>query len=187
MKKNNNFGIKAKEKLKKSKKEDKRNHTQRSMVIINKDVMVGDQARESYAIARNQPRRSQMDRCIPLKLNDYEIFHDTTIIAKRNLVQFSFLVESKPVSFEQALQNPHWRLAMEEELESIKKIKLGISSFVSSNETNWCEIEEEVYISQPPSFEVIGQENKVYKLKKAMYCLKQALQAWKKRINSLLV
>ena len=32
-----------------------------------------------------------------------------------------------------------------------------------------------VFVSQPPSFEIAGKENKVYKLHKALYGLKQAL------------
>ena len=34
-------------------------------------------------------------------------------------------------------------------------------------------LEEEVYIRQPPGYEVDGQKDKVYRLKKALYGLKQ--------------
>ncbi|PNX94021.1 reverse transcriptase [Trifolium pratense] len=47
-------------------------------------------------------------------------------------------------------------------------------------------IDEEVYVAQPPGYEVKGQESKVYKLKKALYGLKQALRAWNKRIDKFL-
>lgn len=36
---------------------------------------------------------------------------------------------------------------------------------------------DEVYVEQPPSFETEGSHN-VYKLKKVLYGLKQALEAW---------
>ncbi|KAK2365584.1 putative mitochondrial protein [Trifolium repens] len=48
-------------------------------------------------------------------------------------------------------------------------------------------LDEEVYVKQPPGFEIKGQENKVFKLKKALYGLKQAPRAWNKRIESFLI
>ena len=48
-------------------------------------------------------------------------------------------------------------------------------------------LNEEVYVQQPPGFEVKGQENKVYKLKKALYGLKQAPRAWYSRIDRYLL
>ena len=47
-------------------------------------------------------------------------------------------------------------------------------------------LEEEVYVEQTQGFEVLGQENKVYRLKKALYGLKQAPRAWYSRIDSYL-
>ena len=47
-------------------------------------------------------------------------------------------------------------------------------------------LEEEVYIKQSPGYEILG-EHKVYKLKKALYDLKQAPRAWYKRIDSYFV
>ncbi|KZV57123.1 putative galacturonosyltransferase 3 [Dorcoceras hygrometricum] len=41
---------------------------------------------------------------------------------------------------------------------------------------------EEVYIEQPPGYMVKGHEDKVLKLKKALYVLKQAPRAWNSRI-----
>ena len=37
---------------------------------------------------------------------------------------------------------------------------------------------EEVYVEQPPGYVMKNQEDKVYKLKKTLYGLKQALRAW---------
>ncbi|GAB2279335.1 hypothetical protein Dimus_039345 [Dionaea muscipula] len=47
-------------------------------------------------------------------------------------------------------------------------------------------LEEEVYVEQPPGFEVKGQENKVYRLKKALYGLKQAPRAWYETLSQFL-
>ena len=44
-------------------------------------------------------------------------------------------------------------------------------------------LEEEVYVQQPPGYEINGHEHKVYRLKKALYGLKQALRAWYSRID----
>lgn len=46
------------------------------------------------------------------------------------------------------------------------------------------ELEEEVYIDQPPGYVKHGHENQVYKLKKALYGLKQAPRAWYSRIDA---
>eukprot|EP00253_Pinus_taeda_P007060 PITA_07060 len=48
-------------------------------------------------------------------------------------------------------------------------------------------LKEEVYVEQPPGYEVDGQEHKVCKLKKALYGLKQAPRAWYSRIDAYLI
>ncbi|KAM1492578.1 hypothetical protein ACFX13_025100 [Malus domestica] len=44
-------------------------------------------------------------------------------------------------------------------------------------------LEEEVYIQQPSDYEIKGHEDKVLKLKKALYGLKKAPRAWNSRID----
>jgi hypothetical protein len=46
------------------------------------------------------------------------------------------------------------------------------------------ELNEEVYVEQPPGYEKKGREQMVYKLKKALYGLKQAPRVWYSRIES---
>ncbi|GAA0160585.1 transmembrane signal receptor [Lithospermum erythrorhizon] len=46
------------------------------------------------------------------------------------------------------------------------------------------EIEEDVYVAQPPGFKVIGKEHYVYKLHKTFYGLKQAPRAWFSKIEA---
>ncbi|PNX76333.1 putative LRR receptor-like protein kinase [Trifolium pratense] len=48
-------------------------------------------------------------------------------------------------------------------------------------------LEEEVFVSQPPGFEIKWKENMVYKLYKTLYGLKQAPRAWNKRIDEFLI
>ena len=47
-------------------------------------------------------------------------------------------------------------------------------------------LEEEVYILQPPGFEIEKHEDKVYRLRKALYGLKQSPRAWNMRIDGVL-
>ena len=48
-------------------------------------------------------------------------------------------------------------------------------------------LKEEVYVEQPPSYEVVGEGKNVYNLKRAFYGLKQAPWAWYIRIDSYLI
>ena len=48
-------------------------------------------------------------------------------------------------------------------------------------------LEEEVYVDQPPGFEVQDHLAKVYRLKKALYGLKQAPRAWYSKIDTYLI
>jgi hypothetical protein len=49
------------------------------------------------------------------------------------------------------------------------------------------EINELVYIEQPPEFEDPRNLNHVYRLKKALYGLKQAPRAWYERLSGFLI
>jgi hypothetical protein len=48
------------------------------------------------------------------------------------------------------------------------------------------ELQEEVYVCQPPGFEAKGQEDKVLKLQKALYGLRQAPRAWNTKLHKTL-
>ena len=50
----------------------------------------------------------------------------------------------------------------------------------------YSDLDEEIYMQQPEGFIIKGQEHKVYKLKKAIYGLKQASYAWNKQIHKSL-
>ncbi|AAF32440.1 hypothetical protein; 74056-75837 [Arabidopsis thaliana] len=49
------------------------------------------------------------------------------------------------------------------------------------------ELKETVYVYQPEGFERKGSEDKVYKLNKALYGLRQAPRAWNNKLNHILV
>ncbi|GJW51357.1 retrovirus-related pol polyprotein from transposon TNT 1-94 [Tanacetum coccineum] len=46
------------------------------------------------------------------------------------------------------------------------------------------ELKEEIYVKQPKGFEVVGQEEKIYRLYKTLYGLKQAPRAWYVKIDA---
>eukprot|EP00253_Pinus_taeda_P034262 PITA_34262 len=48
-------------------------------------------------------------------------------------------------------------------------------------------LKEEVYVAQPPGYEVEGQEGKVYQLRKSLCGLKQAPSTWYSRIDAYLL
>ena len=47
-------------------------------------------------------------------------------------------------------------------------------------------LKEEVYVDQPKCFIIDGKEDKVYRLKKTLYGLKQVPRSWYSRINDYL-
>lgn len=49
------------------------------------------------------------------------------------------------------------------------------------------ELNEDVYVSQPSGYVVKGKENKVYKLQRALYGLKQVPRSWYSRIETYFV
>ena len=68
-----------------------------------------------------QLRRSQKGRQVPQTLREYELYLDTTITTKGDFMHFTLLIESEPMSHDEASQSSHWRATMEEELRSIEK------------------------------------------------------------------
>jgi len=49
-----------------------------------------------------------------------------------------------------------------------------------------CPLEEEVFVKQPPKFEIKKQEMKLYKLRKVSYGLKQEPRILNKKIDSFM-
>jgi hypothetical protein len=54
------------------------------------------------------------------------------------------------------------------------------SAFLNDN------LKEEVYVQQPPGCAVAGEEGKVYRLRKALYSLRQAPHAWNAELDATL-
>nr|GEX78430.1 hypothetical protein [Tanacetum cinerariifolium] len=96
--------------------------------------------------------------------------------------------KQKPKKISDALQDPSWVEAMQEELLQFKihKTFLVYASFMGFTVYQmdvmsaflYGTIDEEVYVMQPPRFQDPEYLTKVYKVEKAMYGLHQASRAW---------
>ncbi|GJV39386.1 putative ribonuclease H-like domain-containing protein [Tanacetum coccineum] len=88
-----------------------------------------------------------------------------------------FLSQKEPKKVIQALDDPSWIEAMQEELLQFKLQKCLL----------YGTIEEEVYVCQPPGFEDPQFPDKVYKVEKALYGLHQAPRAWYETLSTYLL
>nr|GEV29100.1 hypothetical protein [Tanacetum cinerariifolium] len=93
-----------------------------------------------------------------------------------------FLSQEEPKRVHQALKDPSWIKAMQEELLQFKMQKVWIFVNLPYGKRAICAflygtIKEEVYVCQPPGFEDPEYPDKVYKVVKALYGLHQAPRA----------
>ncbi|KAL9262048.1 Retrovirus-related Pol polyprotein from transposon RE2-like protein [Drosera capensis] len=88
---------------------------------------------------------------------------------------FILEIESKIIS--EALNDPNWVDAMQEELNEFKRNE---SAFLNGK------LQEEVYVEQPPGFDDSEYPRYVYRLDKALYGLKQAPRAWYETLSTFL-
>nr|GEX31144.1 hypothetical protein [Tanacetum cinerariifolium] len=91
----------------------------------------------------------------------------------------------KPKRVHQALKDPSWIKAMQEELLQFKMQK-GISNGCQSAFL-YGTIEEKVYVCQPSGYEDPDYPDKVYKVVKALYGLHQAPRAWYETLANYLL
>ncbi|GJT18853.1 copia protein [Tanacetum coccineum] len=112
----------------------------------------------------------------------------------------AFLTSLEPTNFKPAMTEPLWIDAMQEEIHEFKRLQVW--ELVLSNEANRNmkifqmdvktaflndELNEEVYVSQLEGFVDQEYPSYVYKLKKAIYGLKQASRAWYDMLSSFLI
>ncbi|GKE69772.1 putative ribonuclease H-like domain-containing protein [Tanacetum coccineum] len=115
-----------------------------------------------------------------------------------------FLSQEEPKKVIQALNDPSWIEAMQEQLLNKKdergivirnkaiRLFLAYASFKDFVECQmdvksaflYGKIEEEVYVCQPPGFEDPEFPDKVYKVEKALYGLHQASRAWYETLST---
>nr|GEV02295.1 hypothetical protein [Tanacetum cinerariifolium] len=99
-----------------------------------------------------------------------------------------FLSQEEPKRVHQALKDPSWIKAMQEELLQFKMQKEGIDyEEVFAPVARIEAIREEVYVCQPLGFEDPDYPDKVYKVVKALYGLHQAPRTWYKTLANYLL
>ncbi|GJY22418.1 putative ribonuclease H-like domain-containing protein [Tanacetum coccineum] len=106
----------------------------------------------------------------------------TKISTQQHCLFACFLSQEEPKKIAEALQDDSWVQTMQEELLQTKEIKGGV---VVRNKQA-CGPNEEVYVSQPPSFVDPDYPNMVYKVVKALYGLHQAPRAWYATLSTFL-
>nr|GEY31566.1 uncharacterized mitochondrial protein AtMg00810-like [Tanacetum cinerariifolium] len=93
-----------------------------------------------------------------------------------------FISQEEPKRVHQALKDPSWIEAMQEELLQFKMQKMDVrSDFLYET------IEKEVYVCQPPGFEDPDYPDKVYKVVKALYGLHQDPRVWYETLANYLL
>ncbi|GKB72320.1 putative ribonuclease H-like domain-containing protein, partial [Tanacetum coccineum] len=133
----------------------------------------------------------------------------------QNCLFTCFLSQKEPKKVFQALEDPSWIEAMQEELLQFKLQKVWTLVDLPNGErairTKWVfinrkdergivvknkarlsvflygTIENEVYVCQPPGFEDPQFPDKVYKVEKALYGLHQAPRAWYETLSTYLI
>ncbi|GJU88246.1 putative ribonuclease H-like domain-containing protein [Tanacetum coccineum] len=104
----------------------------------------------------------------------------------QNCLLACFLLQEEPKKVVQALKDPGWIEAMQEDLLQFKLQEVWTLMDVKSAFL-YGKIEEEVYVCQPLGFEEPYFPERVYKVRKAVYRLHQAPRAWYETLSTYLL
>jgi len=138
-------------------------------------------------------QKFEMEDDSPIKGNQllFDIYH-TCNVAICEPADHKERIDHKEV-----INDPKWKKAMEEEVYMIEKNKtrelVDIPRDRKVHQMNVKStflngfLEEEIFVEQPKGFIVKGKEDKVYKLSKAIYGLKEVPKTWYNRIDDYLI
>ncbi|GKE86512.1 putative ribonuclease H-like domain-containing protein, partial [Tanacetum coccineum] len=133
---------------------------------IIRDINLATQTRRMTKISEEHAMVSYINKLRRTNHKDYQ-----------NCLFACFLFQKEPKKVIQALDDPSWIKAMQDELLQFRLQKCLL----------YDTIEEEVYVCQPPSFEDPQFPKKVYKVEKALYGLHQDHRAWYKTLSTYLL
>ncbi|RDX90879.1 hypothetical protein CR513_27208, partial [Mucuna pruriens] len=109
-------------------KDERRNRTLMNMVqcmlkVVSKDVAIDESKgwRWETTTENGKPCRPQRTRQPPERFGDYTSIPDFEVTEEGDMMHFVLPAEIEPVSFEQAIREPKWKVVMEEELRAIEK------------------------------------------------------------------
>ncbi|KAK9733228.1 hypothetical protein RND81_04G052800 [Saponaria officinalis] len=117
---------------------------------------------------------------------------------------YSFLSTIEPTNIKEALAEPDWIIAIQEELQHFEQNKLDDDGIIVRNKARlvvqgynqqegidydetFAPIAQEVFVEQPPGFVDNKFKDHIFKLDKALYGLKQAPRAWYDRLSKFLL
>ncbi|GKV50165.1 hypothetical protein SLEP1_g56878 [Rubroshorea leprosula] len=146
--------------------------------------------------------RPQLKKRRPAWLEDYEVTNlpqDDVLVT-----HFALFANCDPLTYKEALKKKSGKKPWPKKLVLLKGTRLGIARMDTirlvialAAQNSWSKnqldvksaffhgnLQEQVFIDSPPGYVKFGFEHKVYRLKKALYRLKQAPKAWYSRIDA---
>nr|GEV83653.1 hypothetical protein [Tanacetum cinerariifolium] len=88
---------------------------------------------------------------------------------------------TEPKNIKEAMADSEWIEAMQEELHQFDRLQMDVKTAFLNGP-----LKEEVYVAQPDGFVDPDHPEKVYRLRKALYRLKQAPRAWYDELSKFL-